>query len=142
MDQAANSQRGVVQTQSGATKERLGSINRQSDETLKAERIVGASTGQTKTADTASGSPLGNAEAIIHGHVTRSVADDRASLGDADAVSVLGRPNYAVAQDGRVIVHEVVDGRYQVRMVEGRMTNDEVKHFKAVVNSRQEDFYD
>lgn len=142
MDRTVRAQRGEVRTQSGASKEKLGSLNRQNNGSLRVQSISDVTTENTKTADKASGRPPLNAEAIVHGHVSPSVADDRASRGDADAVKVLGIPNYAVAQDDRVIVHEVVGGRYQVRMVSGKMTNDEVKHFKAVVDLRQEDFYE
>jgi len=142
MDQAVKAQGGEVRTKPGARQEQLGSLNRQSDGSLKVEKIANAETGRTKTADTASGNPPSNAQAIVHGHITQSVADDRSSRGDAGAVVVLQTPNYAVAQDGRVIVHEVVNGRYQVRMVEGRMNNAEIRHFKSEVNERQEDFYD
>jgi len=141
-DRSVREQKGVVRTRPGASAETLGSLNRQDDGSLKVELVEGATTDRTKTADTAAGSPPLNALAVVHGHISESVADDRATRGDADAVKILGIPNYAVAQDGRVSVHEVVDGRYQIRMVQGKMTPAEIKHFRGLVNSRQEDFYD
>lgn len=142
MDQAVKDGKNAVKTRPGAKEERLGSLNRKSDGGLKVERISNATTGSGGSADTASGTPPSNAEAIVHGHRSRSVADDPNSRGDADAVKILMRPNYAVSQDGRIIVHEAPNGRYQVRMVEGEMTDAEVTHYQREVELRQELFYD
>lgn len=71
-----------------------------------------------------------------------TVADDATSLGDVDVLKVIERPNYAIAKDGRTVVHELENGRLQVRMTVGTMTDVEIKHFQKALSKRQEIFYE
>jgi hypothetical protein len=70
------------------------------------------------------------------------VSDDQYSIGDADSLKSVSRPNYAVSQDGRVMIQELENGRYQVRMVVGEMTDAEVKYYTETTTKRQDIFYD
>jgi RHS repeat-associated protein len=129
-----------VQLDSNATKEKLGSLN-STDEGLEVKAWDNVTTGTTSTANTAAGSLPENAEAVVHGHLKESkLMDDKKTMGDAEVLQRAGLPNVAVGTDGRVVVHELVEGKYQVRMLSGKFTADERKHFRSVVNSRQTNF--
>jgi hypothetical protein len=86
----------------------------------------------------------GNSSAVIHGHIAESgLKDDVRSIGDVQPLVDLSIPNIAVSPDGRIIAHELEDGRYQVRMLQGHMTPDEVDFYTERVNIRQaEEFSD
>jgi hypothetical protein len=82
-----------------------------------------------------------NAEAVIHGHPRGSgLKDERGTLGDAGVLASVGKPNIAVGADGRMAVHELENGTYQVRALDGEFTKSEIKHFEKQVDNRQEFF--
>lgn len=138
---AANAGKGAVTVPSGSTTEKLGSVNRQGDGSLKVVLIAGATTKTTSTAYTASGTLPANAEAVIHGHPGESgLRDQERTLGDAGALATSGKPNIAVSGDGRMAAHELESGTYQVRALNGTFTRDEIKHFQWEVDKRQEFF--
>jgi RHS repeat-associated protein len=119
--------------------ERLGSINRKSNGSLEVKLLKGVRGKQTETAETATGTPPGDAKALIHGHLDENLRDDHATAGDAGPLTTkTPLPNYAVAKDGRIMIHEIVEGRYQVRMVSGEMTETEEMYYLEKVDERQE----
>ena len=130
---AAKSDHSAVDVGRGIN-EKMGSINRQSDGTLKVEASADATTSRYKgIADMPS-----NAEVVIHGHPPESgLRDDQKSIGDADPLVSIGKPNIAVAADGRMAAHELENGRYQIRAISGQFTPKEIKQFLKEVNSRQ-----
>ncbi len=138
---AAVAGKSKVRVRSDSKTEKLGSINKQADGTLEVQLIPGVITVRTSTAFTASGTLPANAEAIIHGHPKVSgLKDERGTLGDAGALASSGRPNIAVGADGRMAAHELENGKYQVRAIEGAFTKSEIKHFEKQVDNRQEFF--
>ncbi|KAF1705904.1 hypothetical protein [Pseudoxanthomonas sacheonensis] len=140
-DTAKNGKSTVIVT--SGDREKLGTINNDSSTGSESVQLVSDTrTSTTNTAYKAEGTKPGNAVAVIHGHPTNSLNDDRATLGDAQAVVDHGIPNIAVANDGRMVVHEVENGQYQVRMINGRFTNSEIRHFQRETNERQESFYE
>jgi len=142
MDSAVSNQKRVVQTRPGSRNEPLASLNEQKDGSLKVQPIAGTTTESGDNADKASGRPPTNSKAIVHGHTSRTVSDDQYSIGDANPLKQISKPNYAVSQDGRVMVQELENGRYQVRMVVGKMTEAETKYYTEMTTKRQELFYD
>jgi len=142
MDKAVSNQKRVVQTKPGARSEPLASLNEQKDGSLKVQLIGGATNESGGDADKARGRPPGSSKAIVHGHTSRTVADDAYSIGDANPLKKISQPDYAVSQDGRVMIQELENGRYQVRMISGEMTDAEIKYYTETTTKRQEIFYD
>ncbi|MDX1998642.1 MAG: RHS repeat-associated core domain-containing protein [Thermoanaerobaculia bacterium] len=117
--------------------ETLGSIRRQDDGSLKARVNRNAETSQFSASMDADSKD----EVIVHGHSSASgLRDEKLSdnpLGDA-APLLDGRANIAVGADGRAVAHEIVNGTYQVRALDGAEFNDaEIKYFQGVLDSRQ-----
>ncbi|QTJ31047.1 hypothetical protein [Xanthomonas citri] len=138
---AARAGRSVVTVPSGSTTEKLGSINRQSDGSLKVEPIGDTTTRTTSTAYTATGTLPSNAEVVIHGHPDSSgLMDQRGTLGDAGTLATANKPNIAVGTDGRMAAHELENGTYQVRALNGTFTREEQRHFQREADKRQEFF--
>lgn len=138
---AASAGKRTVMVPSGSTREKLGSVNRQADGSLKVESISDTATRTTSTAYTASGTLPSNAEAIIHGHPAESgLMDQRGTIGDAGALASSGKPNIAVGADGRMAAHELENGTYQVRSLNGTFKPNEVRHFQREADKRQEFF--
>ena len=78
---------------------------------------------------------------VVHGHTGPSLKDSPkpGSMGDAQAIKDNGVPNVARDTNGRSAIHEVSQGRYQVRAGPGtRFTDSEIRHFESRVNERQE----
>lgn len=142
-ESAAKAGKDVVKVPSGQTKEKLGSINEQSDGSLKAELVAGAETSTTGSAFKAAGNLPANAKATIHGHTDASqLMDDAKTDGDIQAVNAVQKPNVAVAADGRMAVWEVANGVTQVRAIHGQFNKAEITHFEKVIDSRQRAFND
>ncbi|ALN59379.1 wall-associated protein [Lysobacter enzymogenes] len=138
---AAKEGKNVVKVQSGATKEKLGSLNEQGDGSYKTELVAGAETSTTGSAYKAAGKLPANAKATMHGHTDNSqLMDDKKSDGDIKALIQVNKPNVAVATDGRMAVWEVENGVAQVRAISGHFNNEEIKHFEEVIDNRQRAF--
>ena len=133
---AAKSGHKAVAVDSGGN-ERLGSINRQPDKSLKVEAVADAIT----TRNSAGGNIPLNGEVVIHGHPPESGLKDKDGIGDAEPLFSIGIPNIAVGADGRMAAHELENGRYQIRALSGQFTPDEIKQFRKEVDSRQESFF-
>lgn len=136
------SQGGQVQVQSGASDEKVGAIVNNSETGSEKVVVMDSSTSTQGGVDTATtnGVPE-NMVAVVHGHTGPSLkdSDKPGSMGDAQVLKDNGVPNIARDTNGRGAIHEVVDGRYQVRAAPGtRFTNDEINHFESRVDARQE----
>lgn len=66
--------------------------------------------------------------------------DKQGEMGDAAWVHKTGTPNYGVSTDRRVVVHEVYQGRYQIRCINCTFKDFERDHFLRVVDERQRSF--
>jgi len=77
------------------------------------------------------------AEAVLHGHIDGRT-DGLISPGDAGSLRS-GLPNGVVSL-GRVGVTEIVNGRLQFRMLEGKMTPHEVRELQKSLDNQQRQF--
>ena len=100
----------------------------------KVEVAQDAITGSTSRTDTASAKIPADAEAVIHGHI-----DGRSDgvISPADAAPLRqGLPN-GVVSEGRVGVTEIISGRLQFRMLDGRMTQHESHELQKSLDRQQ-----
>jgi len=113
------------------------------DGTEKATLERNATTGSDGKGFTASAVPPTDATGVVHGHLAESGLVDKAGIGDAGPLKAGGIPNAAVSSDGRRVgVTEVVNGKVQFRMIEGRMTPTEVRLKQQNLNTQQTFFYE
>jgi RHS repeat-associated protein len=138
-DKAMQKDKGDVQVTKGETEkigfvEKDGSFRNPSD----------ATTGHTDTQDNARSHAGADDVAVLHGHTPHDngVVDDTSrnspskGLGDSQPLTV-GRTNGTVTPDGRLGVHELVNGRLQFRMIDGKMTPSEAREMQRNLNSEQ-----
>ena len=97
-----------------------------------------AVTSSSSTTDTASAVVPPGAVAVLHGHIDGQ-SDGVIGPGDAGPLKV-GLPN-GVVSEGRVGVTEIVGGRLQFRMLEGRMTAREVREQQKNLDKQQDLFH-
>lgn len=79
----------------------------------------------------------------MHGHIegrSDGLVDDGRGLGDTQPLKG-GLTNHTI-HGTRTGVHEIVEGRLQFRMTEGRMSSSEQRQLQENLNRQQEEFYD
>lgn len=118
------SQKGVVAVKEGGSVEKIGFVVATEGGDHKVELASNATTASTATTDSASAAVPKGAEAVIHGHIDGRT-DGVVSPADAAPLKQ-GLPN-GVVSTGRVGVTEIVGGRLQFRMLNGRMTSREIR---------------
>jgi hypothetical protein len=129
-----------VSVPEGATDEKVGFIEK--DGTFRKPDAVTNST--DRTAEIVRTAPQPGDVAVIHSHIPgdgESLADipkGDHKAGDAQSLRQ-GMPNGTVLRD-RIGVHEIVDGRLQFRMIEGKMTYDERRQIQKNLNIEQKEF--
>jgi RHS repeat-associated protein len=126
-------QKGVVAVTGGTTEE-IGFVTPTEGGGHRVELAADATTGSTSRTDTASATIPAGAEAVIHGHI-----DGRSDgvISPADAAPLKhGLPNEVVSE-GRVGVTEIVSGRLQFRMLDGRMTQREARELQRSLDRQQ-----
>lgn len=128
--------KGVVAVTSG-TKEKIGFVVPTSDGAHQVVAAEGATTASTGREDSASASRPANAAAVIHGHID-GVTNGVVSPRDARPLQS-GLPN-GVVSEGRVGVTELVNGRLQFRMLQGKMGPREVRELQKSLDNQQEQF--
>jgi RHS repeat-associated protein len=140
-DAAVVAQKDKVAVTSG-NKEKIGFVQPDGKGGLEVRPAADAETSSNDDSDEATASVPGDAQAVAHGHVDGRSDGlvDSGTPGDSQS-QTLKRPlpNYTVSE-GRVGVHEVVDGRAQFRMVDGQMTPDEERQIQANLNEQQRQF--
>lgn len=86
--------------------------------------------------------PTADTVAVMHGHLEESGLVDRLTPGDSGPLVSPGVPNITVDSTGsRVGVRELVDGKVQFRMIQGRMTPTEQRLIQQNITKQQELFY-
>lgn len=126
-------QKGAVAV-TGGTKEKIGFVVPAEGGGHMVEVAQDAITGSTSRTDTASAKIPLDAEAVIHGHI-----DGRSDgvISPADAAPLRqGLPN-GVVSEGRVGVTEIISGRLQFRMLDGRMTQHESSELQKSLDRQQ-----
>jgi len=127
-------QKGVVAVLADGTKEKIGFVTPTEEGGQKVELAEGSTTRATARTNTASAKVPEGAEAVIHGHI-----DGRSDgvISPADAAPLRhGLANGVVSED-RVGVTEVVSGRLQFRMLDGRMTQREARELQKSLDKQQ-----
>jgi len=93
-----------------------------------------ATTSSTARTDSATAMKPAGAAAVVHGHIDGR-SDGVISPNDASPLRS-NLPN-GVVSEGRVGVTEVVSGRLQFRMLDGRMTRREVRGLQRSLDRQQ-----
>lgn len=135
-DKAMHEHKGDVQVVQGS-QEKIGFI--ETDGSFR--NPSDAQSGHTDTQDNARASARANDKMVIHGHTPKDdgVVDDTeggTKLGDSQPL-ITGRTNGTVTPDGRVGVHELVNGRLQFRMIDGKMTPSEQEKIERNLSAEQ-----
>jgi len=130
-------QKGVVAvTDPNASGEKMGFIV-PNENGLSLKPATDAVTSSTSSTESASATKPANALAVVHGHIDGVMN----LVSPADAAPLkLGLPN-GVVSDGRVGVTEIVSGRLQFRMLEGKMAVPERRSQQQMLNDQQTKFY-
>jgi RHS repeat-associated protein len=130
------SQKGVVAvTDPGAAGEKMGFIVPNGNG-LSLKLATDATTGSTSSTETASAPKPADALAVVHGHIDGAMN----VVGPGDAAPLkLGLPN-GVVNEGRVGVTEIVGGRLQFRMLEGKMRTPERRSQQGMLDAQQSQF--
>ena len=129
-----------VAVTSGTT-EKLGFVVKDASGNESVSVAGGAKTSSTSRVDKASAGIPSGATAVIHGHidgVSDGLIDDTRGLGDAQSLTK-GLPNITVSE-GRAGARELVGGRLQFRMIDGKMTSRERKQLQRNINRQQKKF--
>lgn len=126
--------RNVVAVPRGGTEEKIGFVVPKEGGGHEVRAAVDATTSSTATTDSATASIPEGAEAVIHGHIDGGT-DGFISPSDA-APLLQGFPN-GVVSEGRVGVTEIVNGRLQFRVLQGRMTSRESRGLQQSLNRQQ-----
>jgi RHS repeat-associated protein len=136
-DKAVVDNKAKVQT-SGST-EKVGTIGKDGS----FNDVKNAKAGHTDSQDNARGDVNKDTQtAVIHSHtpadngMVDAPNDPKTPLGDSQPPAI-GLTNNTVTPDGRVGVHELVDGKLQFRMINGMMTPDEMKAMQGILNIEQ-----
>lgn len=127
--------KGSVAVTSG-DKEKMGFVVRDGSG-LKVDVATDAKTGSTSTTDTASAVVPKGALAVIHGHID---GQSDGVLSPADAAPLRVGLSNGVVSVGRVGVTEIVGGRLQFRMLDGKMTQREVRAQQENLDKQQGQF--
>jgi RHS repeat-associated protein len=128
-------QKSQVAVTSG-TKEKVGFVVAEGGG-LKVQVAQNATTEHTSRTDSATATIPTGAVAVLHGHIDGQ-SDGVLSPGDA-APLAQGLPN-GVVSEGRVGVTEIVGGRIQFRMIEGKMTPREARQQQKNLDKQQPQF--
>ncbi|MCW0216718.1 MAG: RHS repeat-associated core domain-containing protein, partial [Prosthecobacter sp.] len=128
------SQKSVVAVPSGSQKEKIGFVTPAEGGGHKVTLASDATTARTARTDSAEATIPKGAEAVIHGHINGRT-DGVISPADAAPLKH-GLPN-GVVSEGRVGVTEIVGGRLQFRMLDGRMTQREAKELQKSLDRQQ-----
>lgn len=128
-------QKSSVAVTSG-TKEKIAFVVKGEDG-LTVQVAQDATTNSTSRTDSASAAKPKGALAVLHGHIDGR-SDGVISPADAGPLRQ-GLPN-GVVSTGRVGVSELVDGRLQFRMLEGRMSPHEFKELQKSLDKQQGQF--
>jgi RHS repeat-associated protein len=108
-------------TEARETNEKLSVVREDSEGRMRLERVAGASAVRSGDTVTSSGETnLGDVRLGAHGHPNDDSGTIAPGLGDDQSIAEHGIP-MAIVQDGRVGILEMVDGRYQFRLVRGRL---------------------
>lgn len=127
-------QKGVVAVPSGGTQEKIGFVTPTANGGHQVQLAGDATTARTSRTDSATASIPAGAEAVIHGHIDGR-SDGVVSPGDAGPLKS-GLPN-GVVSEGRVGVTEILNGRLQFRMLDGKMTRHETQALQKSLDKQQ-----
>lgn len=125
---------GTVSVSAKETKEKIGFIKRDAKGELGAIASTDATTSSSRTTDSATAAKPEDAVAVIHGHIDGR-SDGVVSPADARPLAQ-GLPN-GVVSEGRVGVTELVNGRLQFQMLEGRMSVHESDALQKSLDKQQ-----
>jgi RHS repeat-associated protein len=124
----------VVAVPPGGRVEKIGFVVPSEGGGHEVQAAADATTGRSSRTDSASATIPAGAAAVIHGHIDGRT-DGVVSPGDAGPLKQ-GLPN-GVVSEGRVGVTEIVDGRLQFRMLDGRMTDGESRRLQRSLDLQQ-----
>lgn len=124
----------VVAVRAGGSKQKIGFVRQRDDGGYNVTLAADASTAITSKTDSVSAVKPAGAEAVIHGHIDGH-PDGVISPADAAPLAA-GLPKEAVSE-GRVGVAEILGGRLQFQMLDGKMTQRESRELQKSLDNQQ-----
>lgn len=128
------SNKSVVAVPAGGQKEKIAFVRPDDQGGFSVSAASDATTASSATTDSATAVPPADAAAVLHGHIDGR-SDGVISPADARPLA-RGLPN-GVVSEGRVGVTQIIGGRLQFQMLEGRMSRHETDSLQKSLDKQQ-----